>query len=177
MISVLKVASYLTERYLRVYGQKMDEMKLHKLLYFTQKECIIQLGEPMFEEEMRAWKYGPVVPCVRQAYKNDELHEKLTEEDEKRYQAVFDALFEMYAGKSSWSLVTHSHCEKSWKRARVGYGEYESSDVPMMVEDIYEDAKDAIKRRAEVEAYKKFYQWLEDKKSPLLEKLPHVHFD
>lgn len=177
MISVLKVASYLTDRYLRVFDQQMDEMKLHKLLYFTQKECIIQLGKPMFAEEIRAWKYGPVVPCVRQAYKNDGLHERLTPEEDEKYRTVFDTLFEMYAGKSSWSLVVHSHCEKSWVRARVGYGEFESSDVPMKVEDIFEDAQDAIKRRTEVEAYKKFYQWLEDKKSPLLEKLPHVHFE
>ena len=177
MISVLKVASYLAERYRRVYGQPMDEMKLHKLLYFTQKECVIQLGEPMFAAEIRAWKYGPVVPCVRVAYKTDNLHEQLTAEERTKYEPVFDVLFEMYAGKSSWSLVTHSHCEKSWIRARVGYGEYDSSDVPMRVDDIFEDAQDAIKHRNEVEAYRKFYKWLEDKKSPLLEKLPHVYFD
>lgn len=177
MISVLKVASYLIDRYSRVSGQKMDEMKLHKLLYFTQKECIIQLCEPMFAEEIRAWKYGPVVPCIRMAYKRDELHEKLTGDEEMRYQTVFDALFEIYGKRSSWTLVTLSHCEKSWERARVGFGEYESSDVPMKMEDIYEDAQDTIRRRTEVEAYKKFYQWLEGKKSPVLDKLPYVYFD
>ena len=177
MISVLKVASYLTERYKKAYGQTMDEMRLHKLLYFTQKECVIQLGEPMFAEEIRAWKYGPVVPCVRMAYKADNLHEQLTDDEKVKYEPVFDAVFYIYGKRSSWTLVTLSHSEKSWERARVGYGEYESSDVPMMIEDIFEDAQDTIKRRTEVEAYRKFYQWLKDKKSPLLDKLPYVYFD
>ena len=30
--------------------------------------------------------------------------------------------------------------ELSWKRARVGYGKYDSSDVPMKLDDIREDA-------------------------------------
>ena len=32
-----------------------------KLLYFTQRECLVQLGEPMFGAKFKAWKYGPVI--------------------------------------------------------------------------------------------------------------------
>jgi hypothetical protein len=36
--------------------------------------------------------------------------------------------------------------ELSWKRARVGYGKYDSSDVPMKLDDIREDAMNYMER-------------------------------
>lgn len=177
MIGVIKVASYITDRYLKDFGEQIGEMKLHKLLYFAQRESLIRKGEPMFEEEIRAWKYGPVVPCVRQAYKSDHLHVLPSEAEMKAYGQVLDFVMTEYAPSGVWTLVSVSHGQKSWKRARVGYGEHDSSDVPMRLEDMREDAEDAMKRRVEVESLKLFYGWLEEKKSPLLEKLPHADFD
>ena len=48
MESVKKVASYIAQRYKKEFGERISEMKLHKLLYFTQRESLIQLGEPLF---------------------------------------------------------------------------------------------------------------------------------
>ena len=48
MMGILQVASYIYKRYMDDFGVRIDEMKLHKLLYFTQRECLIQKGEPMF---------------------------------------------------------------------------------------------------------------------------------
>ena len=53
MEQVLKVASYICQRYLAAFGHRIDEMKLHKLLYFTQRECIVQKGEPMLMKSLR----------------------------------------------------------------------------------------------------------------------------
>ena len=71
MIGILQVASYIYKRYMDDFGVRIDEMKLHKLLYFTQRECLIQKGEPMFDAQFKAWKYGPVMVQIRQHYKND----------------------------------------------------------------------------------------------------------
>lgn len=177
MESVIRIASYIADRYQMVFGERLGEMKLHKLLYFAQRECLIQMGEPLFGEEIRAWKYGPVVPCVRSAYKYDRLCEMPSEESQKKYQPVLDFVMKEYAPSGVWTLVSVSHGQKSWQRARVGYAEQEASDVLMKLEDIREDAEDAKARRSEVESLKMFYEWLEDKKSPLLKKLPHADFD
>lgn len=140
MVDVVKIASYICDRYQREFGQRIDEMKLHKLLYFTQRESIIQLGEPMFPETLHAWKYGPVMPSIRQLYKDGNLHDMPSADEIKKYQTVFDEIFAEYAPSKPLTLVSISHGEESWKRARVGYGKYESSDVPMKLEDIREDA-------------------------------------
>ena len=77
MEDVVKIASYICLRYRRRFGRKIDEMKLHKLLYFTQRESIIRTGEPLFGDCFEAWKYGPVLVAIRQRYKNNTLHEEL----------------------------------------------------------------------------------------------------
>ena len=50
MEKLIDVASYIYNRYLETKGEAIDEMKLHKMLYFAQRESIIQNNEPLFEE-------------------------------------------------------------------------------------------------------------------------------
>ena len=147
MIDVVKIASYICERYEKEYGERIDEMKLHKLLYFTQRECIIQTGEPMFSEPFSAWKYGPVVVSIRQLYRNDMLHDMPSEDVVRKYKAVFDKVFEQYAPKSSLSLSSLSHSECSWQRARGSAGRDDRCDTHLDIHDIEQDAERIKTRR------------------------------
>jgi uncharacterized phage-associated protein len=94
----------------------------------------------MFPEVFHAWKYGPVIPQIRQLYKDDLLHESMTDEEARKYHPIIDEVFRRLAGSSSLTLVAISHSELSWKRARAGFGKWDSSDVPMKLDDIKEDA-------------------------------------
>lgn len=156
MEQVLKVASYICQRYLTIFGHRIDEMKLHKLLYFTQRECIVQKGEPLFDAKFKAWRYGPVVLDIRQHYKDDTLNVGLSDEAVAKYKLVFDKVFEHYARKSSWSLSTLSHGEFSWQNARKGFLPHESCDVDIQVSDIYKDAERIKVRRFLLSQYKDF---------------------
>lgn len=156
MEQVLKVASYICQRYLAAFGHRIDEMKLHKLLYFTQRECIVQKGEPMFDEKFKAWRYGPVILAIRQHYKDDTLDVGLSDEAIAKYKMVFDKVFEHYARKSSWSLSTLSHGELSWQKARKGLLPQDAYDVDMQVSDIYKDAERIKIRRFLLSKYKDF---------------------
>ncbi len=147
MVDVVCIASYISERYFKEYGERIDEMKLHKLLYFTQRECIIQTGSPMFSEPFSAWKYGPVVVSIRQLYKNDMLHILPSEEIVCIYKPVFDKVFEQYAPKSSLSLSALSHGEYSWQRARGTVGRDDSCDTHLDIRDIEKDAERIKMRR------------------------------
>lgn len=147
MVNVTDIASYICDRYMKEYGERIDEMKLHKLLYLTQRECLIQKGEPMFEATFHAWKYGPVLPEVRLLYKQDGLKGGLSEEAQERYKAVLDFVFREFAGKRAFVLSNMTHCDYSWMHAREGYGKYEDSDVPMLMEDIRKDADYFRQRR------------------------------
>lgn len=147
MESVVKIASYICQRYLQEYGERIDEMKLHKLLYFTQRECIIQLGKPMFDEPFSAWKYGPVVVSIRQLYKADALHDLPSDEIIERYKTVFDKVFEQYAPKSSLSLSALSHGDCSWQHARGTADRDARCDTYLDIHDIEKDAERIKTRR------------------------------
>ena len=147
MVDVVKIASYISERYKKEYGSPIDEMKLHKLLYFTQRECIIQTGKPMFAESFSAWKYGPVMACIRPLFKKDGLHDVASEEIVGEYKSILDKIFVQYATKSSLSLSALSHREYSWRKARGSVGRDEHSDALIDVRDIEKDAERIRMRR------------------------------
>lgn len=147
MLDVLKVASYISRRYEAEFGSKIDEMKLHKLLYFAQRESIIQSGEPLFNAQFHAWKYGPVLVEIRSLYKLGKLTKHISSEEIYPYLSVFDKVFELYAPKDAWSLSSITHGEVSWLNARKGVPAGENSDAVMAIDDIRKDAQHIKVRR------------------------------
>lgn len=147
MIDVMKVASYICKRYMDETKTKIDEMKLHKLMYFTQRESIIQTGEPMFDAPFQAWKYGPVLVQIRDGYKSDTLTLSLSDNELAQYIGVFDFVFSNYAKKDSWSLSMLTHGESSWQNARKGIAQDEPCSAIMSMDDIRNDAQRIKMRR------------------------------
>lgn len=47
----------------------LTNLILHKFLYFAQGYNLALYNTPLFDEDIEAWKYGPVVPSVYQTYK------------------------------------------------------------------------------------------------------------
>lgn len=47
----------------------LTNLILHKFLYFAQGYSLALYNTPLFDEDIEAWKYGPVVPSVYQTYK------------------------------------------------------------------------------------------------------------
>lgn len=50
-------------------GDMMTHLRLQKLLYFAQGWHLARYGKPLFDDEIEAWQYGPVVPTVYDTYK------------------------------------------------------------------------------------------------------------
>lgn len=147
MEKLSEVASYISQRYQKEFGMRIDEMKLHKLLYFAQREALIQLDAPLFAEKFEAWKYGPVLVPVRNLYRDGMLDKALSEETVKRYLGVFDKVFSQYAVKDSWSLSSLTHGEYSWRNARRGVPDGEHCTTKMELDDIRKDAQRIKMRR------------------------------
>lgn len=146
MEKVTDIASYIYQRYQKQFGKCIDEMKLHKLLYFTQRESIIQTDEPIFQEEFEAWKHGPVMTGIRRMYKDGSLTKAIPQSIADRYKKIFDVVFDTYASKDSWSLSSITHGEYCWEKARNGIPENENCDRKIDTNDIRWDA-DRIKIR------------------------------
>ena len=149
MEDLMNVASYICSRYFSEFNSKIDEMKLHKLLYFSQRESLIQNGEPLFDAVFYGWKYGPILKEIRSAYRENSFYKTIPEAVVNRILPIMNKIFEEYAGKSSWSLSRLTHGELSWKKSREGIPDGANSDNPMDLNDIRIDA-DRIRERREM---------------------------
>lgn len=59
------MAQYVCQYYLQMTDEKIDELKLHKLIYFIQRESYAILGKSMFNKNFEGWIHGPVSKEVR----------------------------------------------------------------------------------------------------------------
>lgn len=156
MEKILDIAKYLTRKYIDEKKEEIDELKLHKLLYFSQKEYIMLTNSFLFKEDFEGRYLGPINKLVRKEFefiKNGKESIYLKEIEKK----VVDRVFDRYKDVDSYKLSTLSHKEYSWIKSRIGLKRGEIGKQKLLKEDIKIDA----------ERYKK--QLIADKKEELLE--------
>ena len=135
MDKIINVAQYVFEEYKRVTGEVIDEMKLHKLLYFAQRESLAITNEPLFEGEFEGWKYGPVCKEIRNSITPDGIIDAFEDvSDECKY--IINNVIQEYGALASWKLSELSHKELSWRNARIGLNKGENGSQKLKLEDI-----------------------------------------
>lgn len=140
MVKIVDVANYVIKKYREITGEVIDEMKLHKLLYFTQRESFAVTGSPAFDGAFEGWKFGPVSREVRNVYFDGEILCPTSDiPDEIKY--ISNNVILEYGSLASWKLSELSHQELSWRRARAGLNPGENGDKEIALPDIKEDAK------------------------------------
>lgn len=50
-------------------GAPVTQMKLQKMVYFAHGLHLAVYKTPLIRDQIQAWKYGPVIPLIYQAYK------------------------------------------------------------------------------------------------------------
>lgn len=140
MEKIISVARYICNEYKRMSGQEIDEMKLHKLLYLSQRESLAITGNPLFPEEFQGWKYGPVNIEVRKCFKTGKITK---ESDEISLEGAYIVknIIEQYGAYEPWKLSEMSHHEISWTKSRKGIPEGENGNKIIHLDDIRKDAK------------------------------------
>ena len=107
-------------------GELMSNMKLQKMLYYQQGFHLAYFDEPLFEEDIEAWMYGPVVPCVYDAYQsygsNGIEPNGVSVSLEKEEEALFSEVCRVYGAYSAIGLMNMTHKEKPWKSTPTGMG-------------------------------------------------------
>lgn len=126
-------------------GESITQLKLQKLVYLAYAYSLAA-GMKLFNEPIQAWPNGPVLPSLYQTLKSygynpidqkfydtniDELLEQLQE-----VQPILDEVFDEYAPKSAFELVTITHNDGVWSRARTGLSPTQSSNEQIKDEDI-----------------------------------------
>lgn len=110
-------------------GELMTNMKLQKMLYYQQGFHMAYFGTPLFDEDIEAWMYGPVVPSMYEKYKGygrngiePDRTMKFTFE-KKNELALFNEVCKVYGAYSAIGLMNMTHDETPWKSTPTGEGE------------------------------------------------------
>ena len=147
MENVLDVAKYLYDSYFQNYKETMDQMKMHKLMYFVQRESLMYNKEVLFSEEFLGWRYGPVLASVRSEYLSGSLFLKGKNTLSQESMELIDSVLKRYGALQSWKLSSLSHNEFSWKCARKGLGPSDNGNVKLTVNAMKVDAARELAER------------------------------
>lgn len=130
------VAQYLDSLYMQEHdGEHIDELRLHKLMYFAQKQCLKERKTALFGGLIEGWRFGPVVVPVHGALKENRLYKK-TYEISDGAKKLLDQIYAKYKDISSMELNNLSHEEFSWMKSRDGKKPEDSSNAVISVADI-----------------------------------------
>lgn len=147
MENTLCVAKVLYDMYYEQKGVQMDEMKMHKLMYFSQRESLMYNNEPLFDGTFYGWKYGPVLKEVRSAYMTEALFSDVKGQVSEKTKKLLKNVLERYGSLSSWKLSSLSHEEFSWKKARTGLKADDDGNVKLLLMAMRVDATRELMNR------------------------------
>ncbi len=99
-------------------GEYMTNLKLQKLLYLAQKMAVKKRQKALFLDEIRHWKFGPVVKTVYEQYKSKgadpiksaDTH-KLSDDDI----VILENVYKRFNKYSASGLVSITHDDIAWK--------------------------------------------------------------
>ena len=139
MTTAFEVAKYITK------SLPVDNLKLQKLLYYSQAvHLVLHDRVPLFNEDIEAWDYGPVIPPVYREYKpfGFEIIPPVDDEaalDFEEMRAI-DMTLACFGVLSGPALISQTHYEAPWKNA---YRPGRPSGL-ITVDAIYDFFKDAL---------------------------------
>ena len=124
MYKARQIAEYILALSDSDIGELTSNLKLQKLLYYAQCVHLAAFGTPLYEEELSAWNYGPVVESVYQDYKifgDGPILLPYSEEKNVLPKAIKDFICNLYGYFGQYSalkLMQLTHEEAPWKTTK-----------------------------------------------------------
>ncbi len=144
MPDCLDIARYFIVRaYEEGRESSMTNMKVQKLLYYSQSLHLALQDEPLFPEEIQAWRYGPVCPPAYYFYSKFESEQlpiptqaDLPEIISKEQQDLLEEVWLYFGEYHAYHLSDMTHLEFPWKKARKGLSTQAASREPIQLDDM-----------------------------------------
>lgn len=107
-------------------GDLITNLKIQKLLYYAQAWYLVNFGKTLFDDQILAWNWGPVIKSVYDKYKEfrhtpiifeDDHGEILKQFDNKEDLNFLNEFYDQFSSYSAHDLVNMSHNEEPWEKA------------------------------------------------------------
>lgn len=139
---VKAIANYFIKK-AKENNENLTPMKLIKLCYIAHGTCLAYFGQPLFEDRIEAWKYGPVIPTLYREFKkygNSHIDEyyvpvedskiSLPEEEDIDTKFILDAAWNKFGSWSGEELSSWTHqLDSAWSKTYKKYS-YSSAIIP-----------------------------------------------
>ncbi len=110
-MEALNVANYIIDNWSDKF--EIANLKLNKLVYYSQVESLRKYNHPLFDDIIEAWQYGPVEPAVYRAFSSNgrscirkSTGSVMLDETSKK---LIDSVMNRLGMLSAFDLVTLSH--------------------------------------------------------------------
>ncbi|WP_298938434.1 type II toxin-antitoxin system antitoxin SocA domain-containing protein [uncultured Ruegeria sp.] len=126
------VARWFVNRADRSAGEAITQLKVQKLVYYTEAWHLAYFDRPLLAEDFQAWAHGPVVRALYLKYRNfswDGLPVEKGAMPSEATQELLEAIYESYGQYSAKKLEEMTHSERPWLEARNGLPPEAKSDT------------------------------------------------
>lgn len=132
MYNVFKIVNWLrvknnAELKSDLNAEELTQMKAMKLLYYIQAASLVATGKRMFNNDIVAWKYGPVVEEVHKKYvgrrgivgdinqDSQAIKDYKELQNDKVASSILNSIYDIYGHSSAHDLMVQTHSEKPWQ--------------------------------------------------------------
>lgn len=117
MYDALEISKYIIDK-CTAEKHPITNLQLQKILYFLQKKNLVTFGKCLFDNDIEAWQFGPVVPEVYYQYCGFgssriamSYQVNIADEDIE----MINPIIEDKRMKNPWDLVSETHAPgKAW---------------------------------------------------------------
>lgn len=116
-------------------------MSLEKVTYYAQCFWLALEGEPLYTEQIRAWRHGPVIRPVFDEYRDHGAQPIIPTPGGpsnlgSKIESFLCDVVTFLGGYTAIQLSNATHAEEPWLMARKGYARQENSDILMPVDGL-----------------------------------------
>lgn len=123
-MDAIKLSGYVIQQF---NNQKkiVTNLKLQKVMYYIQGYFFKNFGYAAFEDEIRRWHYGPVVPIVYYEYNSNgaaplKCQDNVDIDLYNKERNLIQTIVKKCAGINTATLVEMTHHEEPWEQTEAG---------------------------------------------------------
>lgn len=104
--------------------EELTQMKVMKLLYYIQAASLVITGHRMFDNDIVAYKYGPVVEEVHKKHigecniSDSDIRDYNELQNDTQTADILNSIYKIYGYSSAYDLMRQTHNEAPWQETK-----------------------------------------------------------